>query len=300
MKPHTRACYANHLSNHWLLDPTWMEATLTQARIHGLSSFAGGQVSHAAVDQAAASTVSGGRGEYDTVQGVAIVSIDGPMAKFDSSLGGTNTIRVRASLRAAVADESVGAIILRADSPGGTVDGTKELSDAVVAANAAKPVFGYAEDMAASAAYWVLAQARKVYANATALVGSIGVFTVLHDSSKAYELAGVKAILVGSGGMKGMGTDGLPITDEQIAYIQEIIADRARFFLQAVADGRKMSMADVKAMADGKVHVAAKAKQFGLIDGVKTFDEVLAEASSKVKPRGRDRLSALVDIEAAQ
>jgi signal peptide peptidase SppA len=286
-RAHSRQCFANHLAAQWAIEPAWAERMLAQVKAVGLPTLR-------AMDD---DDVSGDA--YDPMDairevrnGVAIISIDGPMAKFDSSMGGANTVRIRQAVRAAANDPTIGAIVMRADSPGGTVDGTKELADEVRAANALKPVYGFAEDMTASAAYWVMAQTRKLYANATALVGSIGVYTVLVDSSKAYELAGLKAIVVGSGGVKGLGADGTPITDDLIAYVQEIIDDRAKFFNAAVGEGRGMTPAAVKAVADGKVHVATKAKALGLIDGIRTLDEVVAEASSRAGGGRRPRASA--------
>lgn len=300
MRPHSRQCFANHLAAQWAIEPGWAERMLAQIKATGLPPARAMEDDDRVLDDKAADEFRGAR---DIRNGVSIINIDGAMAKFDSSLGGANTVRIRAAVRAAVRDDTVGAILLRADSPGGTVDGTKELADEVIAADLVKPVYGYAEDMAASAAYWVLAQTRKLYANATALIGSIGVFCVLVDSSKAYELAGLKAILIGSGGMKGLGADGLPITDDQVAYLQELINDRSRFFTEAVAAGRDMTSAEVKALADGRVHVAAKAKTLGLIDGIKTFDEVLAEATergAKATAGARRRMAAEIDIESAR
>lgn len=285
---HTHTCFANHLAAQWAIEPSWAERMVAQIKATGLPP------AQAATDASRAGS------DYLNRNGVAIVSIDGPMAKFDSSLGGANTVRLRAAVRAAAADEAVSAIVLRVDSPGGTVDGTMEFAADVAAANKIKPVYGFAEDLAASAALWVLAQARKVYANATALVGSIGVYFALVDSSKSYEMQGLKTIIVGSGGLKGAGAEGAPVSEEYVAHLEAIVADRTKFFIQAIADGRGMSTADVRALADGRVWNATDAKKLGLIDGVRTFDDVLAMAQDSAKPRRRERMAALVNLEAAE
>lgn len=296
MRPHSRQCFANHLASQWAIEPQWAERMLAQVKATGLPSPA------KAWDEDDGAEA---RDPMDAVReirnGVCIISIDGPMTKFDSSMGGANTVRIRAAVRSAMTDETVSCILIRADSPGGTVDGTKELADDVAMANKVKPVLGFCEDLTASAAYWVVAQARKVYANANAMIGSIGIYSAIVDSSKAYELAGLKMHLIGSGGMKGAGMDGTEITAEQLAYFQSVVDARGKFFLDAVQEGRGLSKADVKALADGRVHIASDAKRLGLIDAVGSFDEVFAAAMAIKPSRSRTRMAAaLVDIETAE
>jgi len=138
--------------------------------------------------------------------GIAVIDLVGPMQKYTSSIsGGASTVYARRKLRAAAMSDEVTAIIVRIDSPGGTVAGTQELADDVAAAAKRKTTVAMIEDMGASAAYWTASQASAVWANRTALVGSIGTFAVIHDLSAHAGQLGVKVHVVKAGEHKGGG-----------------------------------------------------------------------------------------------
>jgi signal peptide peptidase SppA len=214
---------------------------------------------------------------YEVQSGIAKVSLTGPLTKYSTSFqslfGGTSTVNARRALRLADDDPEVLGIMLLIDSPGGTVAGTSDLGDTI--AGLSKPCYAYIADCGASAAYWAASQADKVYCNSTADVGCIGTVLVLEDSSKAYEQAGVVVHSVSSGGMKGAGTDGTPVTDDQLKYFQSLVDDTTELFVSAVAAGRKMSVPQARALADGRVHVGAKAQQLGLVDQVASLDDAM-------------------------
>jgi len=217
--------------------------------------------------------------------GVAVINLSGPMQKYVSSLsGGTSTVAVRRALRTAVRDETVRSILLRIDSPGGTVSGTRDLADDVAAAAAEKPVHAYIEDLGASAAYWVASQATKVYANPTAMVGSIGTFAVIYDFSAQASMIGVKVHVLRAGDFKGAGQPGTEVTAEQLAEWQRIVNELNEHFIRGVSAGRKLSLGATRALADGRVHIGQAAADLNLIDGVQTFDATLLALS---KPSAR-------------
>jgi len=223
--------------------------------------------------------------------GLAIIPIEGQMVKGGSSFGGANSVAIRRAVRAAARDKEVSAILLHIDSPGGTVAGTGELAADVASANMQKPVYAYADDEAASAAYWVASQARRIGANPSALIGSIGAFAILDDTSGQYEKDGIKAILVSTGPYKGM--DGMEITEEQIAYVRQIVEDQNELFLQAVQRGRGMAISDVRALADGRIHIAEKAKALGLIDEIGSLDEFVSGIRKELGADEAARTSAV-------
>lgn len=223
-----------------------------------------------------------GPGSAATVaDGVAIIELRGTLMKHQASLAAsTSTVLARRQLREAVANSQVARIVLRIESPGGTVAGTRELADEVAAAAKKKPVLAYIEDVGASAAYWVASQATRVVANATALVGSIGTYGIVHDASAAAEQRGIKVHVVRAGDFKGMFEPGTKVTDAQLAELQRIVNQQNQFFLSAVAAGRKRSADEVAKWADGRTFLAAEAKQLGLIDAVQSFDVALAGFTS--------------------
>jgi signal peptide peptidase SppA len=221
----------------------------------------------------------------------AVVRVSGPMAKSAGKYAETGTASVRRALRAAMADPKVSSVLMVLDSPGGYVAGTQDLADDVAALGEMKPIVAYCEDLCASAAYWVAASASKVYANSAAMVGSIGVFTVIYDSSKAAELAGVTAHLITTGPLKGAGSDGVPVTDEHLAAWQAEVDSVMESFGATVRKGRSMSASAFAKVATGGVWSAKEAQGLGLIDGVKPLDKVLASM-----PKGRRSRAQAADL----
>jgi signal peptide peptidase SppA len=229
-----------------------------------------------------------GRGYAVTEDGVGILRLDGPLMKHLSSLSaGTSTVLARRALRAMAADKQVRSILLVIDSPGGTAAGTKDLADDVAAAAAVKPVHAFIEDLGASAAYWIASRASKVFAGEGALVGSIGTFAVVEDSSAEAAQLGVKVHVIRAGAHKGAGVPGTEVTPEQLAELQRIVNGINDHFLAGVSAGRKLSAERVRELADGRVHLARDAAGLGLIDGVSTFDQVLAALAASSNPKGK-------------
>lgn len=219
---------------------------------------------------------------------IATVPLTGTLSKGANSMGGTSTVQARRDIRAAAANPDVSGILLLIDSPGGTVAGTEDLAAEVKSARRSKPVFAYVEDLMASAAYWVGSQAERVFAGSqTALVGSIGTFMTIYDQSGLYAEAGVKALLFSTGAIKGAGTPGVPVSEEQQNYFQGIVAGLQEHFDSAVRQGRKLSQTQLEQVRTGAVWKASAAQELGLIDGVqslqKTLDLLAARAADGAK-----------------
>jgi signal peptide peptidase SppA len=222
-----------------------------------------------------------------SADGIAVIDITGPMTKYPTSFqvlfGGTSTLRIREALRAASRDPDVLGIMLRIDSPGGTVAGGAELAEDIRRAAARKPLHTYADDLAASAGLLALAQGRKAWASTNAIVGSIGVYMVVEDTSQYYQQHGVKVHVISSAPpIKGAGVDGTEVTPPQLAEWQRQVAELADWFVGEVSQGRRSSREDVQKLATGQVWVGEKARELGLIDGVATFDEALQRLRSEV------------------
>jgi signal peptide peptidase SppA len=211
---------------------------------------------------------------YAISQGIAQIEMIGPMMKFASSLSSNvSTVYARKQLRHAANNPDVKAIFLRIDSPGGTVSGTKDLADEIARTKAIKPVVAFVEDLAASAAYWVAAQATEIIANnTTALIGSIGTYAVIYDYSRSAENMGIKTHLITTGKFRGAGVPGVAITPEQLTEFQRVIDSLNDQFKSAVASGRTMATATIDELADGRVHPATLALDYKLIDRIESFD----------------------------
>jgi signal peptide peptidase SppA len=218
--------------------------------------------------------------------GIATIALNGPLMKQASSFqAGTSTVLARRALRQAANDPEVEGIMLRLDSPGGTVAGTYDLADDVWAVGNKKPVHGYIEDLAASACYAVGSQVARLTANRNALVGSIGTYAAVRDYSQMFAREGVKVHVVRAGAAKGAGVPGTEITADQLAEIQTEINALQEQFDATVARGRKMNLEQVKQLADGRVHVGVAAQQLGLLDGVESVDAAYSSLVQKVKQR---------------
>ena len=212
-------------------------------------------------------------------EGVALIEMRGRMQKQQASLGeSASTVAIRQQIRAAANDPAIGSILLLVDSPGGTVAGTQDLAADVSRASSMKPVVAYIEDIGASAAYWVSSQATQILAGPTAMVGSIGTYGVVVDSSRAAQNEGYTVHVVRAGEHKGTGTPGTAVTQDQLDEYQAMIDTLNGYFLQGVASGRKMQMEQVQKLATGQVWIGKQAVDAGLIDGVSSFDGAVSTA----------------------
>lgn len=242
------------------------------------------------------------QGESGKTQGnIGIVNIRGVLSERRSFFADTAWPDVREALATFAADDSIGAILLNIDSPGGTVAGTEQTAALVRRIRDSKPVFARVNNMAASAAYWVASQAETISAGPTAEVGSIGVVATLVDFSGAMKKMGVKVIVVASGPSKVGDTDaGAEIPKRVIDEMQVIVDDLAGIFQAQVADGRGMDGAEVKKVADGNTMIATKAVEAGLVDRVEDFGQTIAmiretldRSSARRRASARLRLARL-------
>lgn len=214
---------------------------------------------------------------YDMVGKAAIISIVGPMTKGGNSFSMSgSTVGARRLIRQAAADPDVKSIVLRLDSPGGAFAGTMDLAEEITRARNAKTVVAYAEDLCCSAAYWVACACESIYANDGAVVGSIGTYMVVEDSSRMADQMGVTVHVISSGPLKGAGVEGAEVTDDQRAAWQVLIDDITAKFLAAVKSGRGLDLTPGEMPADGDSWIASKAEALGLIDGVVSLDDLLA------------------------
>ena len=114
-----------------------------------------------------------------------------------------------------------------------------------------------------------------ITAGRMARVGSIGTVSIIEDTSGEAEKAGIKVHVVSTGAYKGAGAPGTEITEAHLAYAQEMVDDLNSHFLAAINVGRGGKIADLPAVADGRVHIAAKAWSAGLIDEIGSFGDAV-------------------------
>jgi signal peptide peptidase SppA len=237
------------------------------------------------------------RSPLDIQDGVAIISIEGVIAKranlFMRISGGTSTQIAGQQFAQALADPNCKAIVLAIDSPGGTVDGTQALADQIFAARGKKPITAVADGIMASAAYWIGSAADEVFiSNDTTMVGSIGVITTHTDSSAADMAAGVRTTEIKAGKYKQMGSANAPLGAAEKDYLQGFVDQTYQVFLEAVARNRGVDVKTVQGdMAEGRMFLGRTAIEAGLVDGVATLDDVIQRqaGSPPAAPRAAPR-----------
>lgn len=275
--PQTPECRSMHFGP-WMIDQDWFTKAVDAVRA--------GTLRAGVPDEVVPKT-----GPYQIANRVAVVRMEGPVMKAKSKYGGTSSVDMRAAVRKAADDENVDAILLLIDSPGGTVAGTDSLAQDVAQANEHKPVYAHIEDLGASAAYYVASQCRRITASRTSIIGSLGTMMVVVDSSDAADMQGLKVIPLTSGGMKGAGTGGTKITDEQLNYFQERVDDGTKHFKTAVQSGRRFTKEKTDKLFDGRVHDAAVAQELGLIDDVVSLDTAMQAILTEIHTMNQEAIN---------
>jgi signal peptide peptidase SppA len=228
-----------------------------------------------------------------------VVTQRGNMVDDISGPGSSSTQQFTSVLRQMLADDTVGQILIDIDSPGGSVYGVSELASEIIKARAQKPVIAVANSLAASAAYWIGCSASEFYVTPGGEVGSIGVWQAHFDYSKALEEDGVKPTLISAGKFKVEGNPYVPLDEQAQAFMQSRVDDYYNAFVEAVAIGRGVSINDVKTgMGEGRVLGADAAMAQNMVDGIATFDDVLAKMQANVRsnrPTSQSRLKQARD-----
>jgi signal peptide peptidase SppA len=206
-----------------------------------------------------------------------------------SGPGGTSTELLGQRFDAAMADESVGTIILDVNSPGGTTHGLYELAAKFRSGRESKRLVSIANAQAGSAAFWLASQATEFYATDSADVGSIGVYTMHQNMASKAEAEGVVNTLVSAGKYKTELNPFEPLSEEARAYLQARVDEAYDRFVSDVALGRGVSADEVKSKyGQGRTLSASKALEAGMIDGVKSLEQLVAEEVQALQQKDRE------------
>lgn len=213
---------------------------------------------------------------------IAVINCFGLIAQHSSQVdnisgpGGTSTERVSGSLRQALADPSVKAIVMNIHSPGGSVFGVEELGNEMFSARAQKPLIAQINSMCGSAAYWLASQCEEICITPGGEVGSIGAYSMHEDASKAAEAAGFKFTFISAGKYKVEGNKFEPLSDTALAAQQKMVNSYYDGFVGAVARGRGVSSKAVRnGFGEGRMERAGDALKLGMADRVATLDQTL-------------------------
>jgi protease IV len=209
---------------------------------------------------------------------------------------GRSTNSIKRKLTKALHDDHVKAVLLRINSPGGTIGMSQELFAVVQELREkGKPVVVSMGDVAASGGYYVSAGADRIFADPGTLTGSIGVIMHLMNWQETEKKIGFQPAVIKSGVFKDIGSADRPMTPEEHALLQGLIMDAYDQFVTAVAKGRKMDKQVVKGLADGRIYSGKQALQNKLVDELGGYDQALAWAQKTC--REKYHLSKDLDVD---
>ena len=189
-------------------------------------------------------------------------------------------------------DDSIKAIILHINTPGGGVAATEEIYQEVrhVEQEKHKKVIASVETVGASGGYFVASACDKIFADKGSIVGSIGVIAEWVNYGKLLDWAKLQDITMKAGKLKDAGSPTRPMTPEEKAYFQNLLDNMHSQFIQAVADGRHLKMQDVQAIADGRVWTGDQALPLRLIDQIGDFRAAVKDTARSVGIKGEPEL----------
>ena len=152
-------------------------------------------------------------------------------------------------------DESIKTVIIRIDSPGGTVGSSQEIYNSLINLNESKLVVSSIVDIGASGGYMIACGSSYIFANPGSITGSIGVITQYYDLSKLIKYLKVNIEVVKSGELKDIGTPRRELTEDEKKILSLIIEDVHSQFKQVVKDRRKLSEKEIELVADGSIQI---------------------------------------------
>lgn len=194
---------------------------------------------------------------------IAVVEVEGII--MDSS----ETVK---KLLKAEEDKKIKAIILRINSPGGAVGPTQEIYEEIRRIDSKKPIYASFATVAASGGYYIGAACRRIYANAGAMTGSIGVIMNFYDLSGVYDWARVKSEVVKAGKYKDMGNNARNMSQEERMLLKNMVDNVHEQFIQDIFNVRKDKikggLQGLRDYAQGQIFSGAGAKERGLVDEI--------------------------------
>ena len=164
-------------------------------------------------------------------------------------------------------DKRIRGIILRIDSPGGAVGPSQEIYDEVLKTReSGKTIYASMGALAASGGYYIASAAEKIFANPGTLTGSIGVIMAFSNAKGLMEKIGLQPEIVKAGEYKDIGSPARAMTQKERNLLQSVVTDVHQQFIEAVASGRDISIAEVTKIADGRILTGRQAYSLNLVD----------------------------------
>ncbi|MDE7412526.1 MAG: signal peptide peptidase SppA [Muribaculaceae bacterium] len=194
-------------------------------------------------------------------------------------------------------DDDVKGLVLRVNSPGGSAFGSDQIGEALdYFKSKGKKLAVSMGDYAASGGYWISCGANRIFADPLTITGSIGIFGLIPNGEVLLEKIGVNPQFAGTNPQADFPTLYRPMTDEQLAVVQKNVEDGYNRFINRVAKGRGMSVDKVRAIAEGRVWDAIKAKQIGLVDELGGLEKAIEWTAKETGISDKYSLSVYPEI----
>lgn len=237
---------------------------------------------------------------------IAIVYAEGDIVDGEGDTGEVGGSRFSRELRRIRQDDSIKAVVLRVNSPGGSASAAEVIQREVILTKKVKPVIVSMGSYAASGGYWISTYGDRIFAEPTTITGSIGVFGVQFDVKKLANDFGITFDSAKTGKFADAITISRPKTPEELAMFQRMVDWIYGQFIAKVSESRKLPRDKVEEIAQGRVWSGTEAKKLGLVDELGGLDAALAYAAQKVNlgtsariieyPRPKELMEAIQDL----
>lgn len=209
---------------------------------------------------------------------IGVVPVEGVIA---------DSIEITENIEGFAEDDSIAAVVVRIDSPGGGVAASQEIYDAIVELKKKKRVVISMGSVAASGGLLIACAGDKIVANPGTITGSISAIMQFANVEELLKKVGVKASVVKSGQYKDIGSPVREMTPEEKAILQELIDDIYQQFVDVIVRDRKLPREKVVAISDGRVFSGRKAKEYGLVDQLGDMASAARLAGSLAGKKGK-------------
>lgn len=222
---------------------------------------------------------------------VALVEVEGIIASGDAAdyaSGMALTGQVIGDIEQALADDSIRAIVLYVNSPGGTVVASAEMYETLV--ECSKPIVTSMGEVAASGGYYIACGTEYIMAHPATIVGSIGVIAQYRNAEELLDKLGIQTQVIKSGARKDHGGWHRPLSPDEVAMHQVMIDQAYDDFVDVVVKGREMDEDRVRELADGSVYSGHQAVAHRLVDASGNLDDAIATAAQMGGIEGEPRI----------
>ena len=216
---------------------------------------------------------------------IAVIYIEGTITSgrsgsdfFSGPTAGSMTIMEH--LRMAANDPTVSAVVLRFNTPGGSVAAAQEIATEIRRLRETGiPIVASMADVCASAGYYLASLADVIVANPGTITGSLGVFMQVANFEELYEKLGIEYTIIMSGEYKDMGATNRALRPDEREILQAMVDDIYQQFIETIAEGRNMPLERVMELADGRIYTGSQAKELGLVDEMGNYYDAISRAA---------------------